>query len=930
MIAAPSFKVQAVALPETVRTRLRAALQRLGANLELVETQTPILETQAQDAVLCTFPSAAFDRCSRLRQDQRIGPLVAITQDPAAAIVARTAGADAAVHLLHLSEVAKQVTQLLALEAVRKRQGLDGPVVGDLFRAMPGMVYLADPKTFQFTYVSDRAESMLGFPRAQWTEEADFWIHHLHPDDREASVAYCRTALQELRDHQFEFRMIAQDGRIVWLRDVVQVVVEDGRVVGLHGVMLDITARKHTEQALLQSEQRWHFAVEGTGDGVWDWDATTNRVQFSHRWKEMLGYEDHEIGDRLEEWKDRVHPDDLVGVFAKLQPHLEGKVASYSSEHRLRTKDGRWKWILDRGKVLERDAEGRPLRVVGTHSDITERKRDEALREEQAAVLEMIARGAAPDATLDRLLRAFELRDDGMLCSVMVLDDEGKRLIANSAPNLPPDLVRALDGIEIGPNSTCCGAAVHHRETRIVDEIASDPLWASKREVARRCGIKASLSVPLYDAHRNPIGTFSVFHKHTGRPDASHISWITSAAQTATLCITAARAERQRISLEAQLRHAQKLEAMGTLAGGIAHDFNNILAAILGNVELARAELARGGEVQNNLDEIGKATQRATSLVRQILTFSRRQIVERQAISLKPVLEEGMRLLRATLPASVDLSLSVAADAPDVLADPTQIQQILINLGTNAWHAFEGRGGHLRLHLERVELDAEQARRHANLSAGTYALLTVNDNGKGMDQATLERVFEPFFTTKPAGQGTGLGLSVVHGIVRNHEGAILVDSSPGKGTTFRIWLPASGPAAKASNVAKTGLQQGRGERVLYLDDEPQLAEVGRRMLTLLGYSPEVFVRPADALAALREAPHRFDAIVTDFNMPIMSGVEFATAVRGIAEKMPVILSSGFMTDAVKQSARALGIQQFIAKPNTMQELGESLRASLAK
>ena len=910
--------------------RLSSALQRLGSNLDVVETQTPIVDGATQDAVLCAFPSATFDRCSRLRQDRRIGPLVAITQDTAASIVARTAGADATVHAMLMSELATQVTHLLELEATRQQQGLNGSVAGDLFRAMPGMVYLADPKTFQFTYVSDRAESILGFPRAQWTEETDFWIHHLHPDDRDASVAYCRTAMQELRDHQFEFRMIAQDGRIVWLRDVVQVLVEDGCVVGVHGVMIDITARKQTEHALLQSEQRWHFAVEGTGDGVWDWDATTNKVQFSHRWKEMLGYADDEIGDRLEEWKDRVHPDDLENVFAQLQPHLEGKVAAYSSEHRLRTKDGRWKWILDRGKVLARDAQGKPLRVVGTHCDITERKRDEALRHEQAAVLEMIARGAPPDATLDRLLRAFELRDDGMLCSVMVLDDEGRLLIRSAAPNLPQEFLHALDGIPVGKTSTCCGAAVHDRETKIVDDIATDPLWANHRELALRHGLHASLSVPLFDSHRNPIGTFSVFHKCTGRPDSGHLSWITSAAQTATLCITAARAERQRLSLEAQLRHAQKLEAMGTLAGGIAHDFNNILAAILGNVELARAELDRGGEVRSNLDEIGKATQRATSLVRQILTFSRRQIVERQAISLKPVLEEGLRLLRATLPASVDLSLTITPDAPDVLADPTQIQQILINLGTNAWHAFEGRGGQLRLCLERVELDAEQARRHANLSAGTYALLTVNDNGKGMDQATLERVFEPFFTTKPAGQGTGLGLSVVHGIVRNHEGAILVDSSPGKGTTFRIWLPASDSAAKVSNVTKTGLQQGHGEHVLYLDDEPQLAELGRRMLTLLGYAPEVFLRPADALAALREAPERFDAIVTDFNMPIMSGVEFTSAVRAITASLPVILSSGFMTDAVKQSAKALGIQQFIAKPNTMQELGESLRASLAK
>ena len=227
-----------------------------------------------------------------------------------------------------------------------------------------------------------------------------------------------------------------------------------------------------------------------------------------------------------------------------------------------------------------------------------------------------------------------------------------------------------------------------------------------------------------------------MFHHQVGRPETTQGAWIASAAQSATLCIHAARAERQRVSLEAQLRHAQKLEAMGTLAGGIAHDFNNILAAILGNVELARAELARGGGVGGNLEEIGKATQRATALVRQILTFSRRQIVERQAISLRPVLEEGLRLLRATLPASVDIALSIAPDTPDVLADPTQIQQILVNLGTNAWHACAGNGGLLSLRIERAELDLEHAREHANLLPGTYALLTVQDNGKGDRKST--------------------------------------------------------------------------------------------------------------------------------------------------------------------------------------------------
>ena len=270
-------------MPEAVLPRLRSALQRLAKHYSVIETQNPITSNGAPSAVLCAFPSSAFDRCSRLRQDRRLGPLIAIVQDPAASIVARAAGADAAVKATDLFELAPQIHTLMGQEATQHPSEIQASVGSSLFRAMPGMVYLADPTTFQFTYVSEQAEVMLGFPRAQWTEEHDFWIHHVHPDDRDASIAYCRAAMAELRDHQFEFRMVAQDGRIVWVRDVVQVLVEHGRVVGVHGVMIDITARKSTEHALLQSEQRWQFALEGAGDGVWDWDASTDKVNFSHK-----------------------------------------------------------------------------------------------------------------------------------------------------------------------------------------------------------------------------------------------------------------------------------------------------------------------------------------------------------------------------------------------------------------------------------------------------------------------------------------------------------------------------------------------------------------------------------------------------------------------------------------------------------------------
>jgi PAS domain S-box-containing protein len=390
-------------------------------------------------------------------------------------------------------------------------------------------------------------------------------------------------------------------------------------------------------------------------------------------------------------------------------------------------------------------------------------------------------------------------------------------------------------------------------------------------------------------------------------------------------------AEFERQALERQLREAQKMESIGTLAGGIAHDFNNILAAILGNVALAREDAGPGHPALASLDQINRAGLRARHLVQQILAFSRR---ERQGLStqaLRPVVEETLGLLRATLPAGVRLD-SVLPESPVLVhADATQLQQVLINLCTNAWHALPERGGRIEVGFERVALDDALRERLPELSAPAYVHLWVRDNGSGMDQATRERIFDPFFTTKPVGRGTGLGLSVAHGIVRAHEGSITLDTAPGQGTVFHLYLPspASGEAALDVSPAPVAVHPGDGQHVLYIDDDEVMRVMVERLLQRAGFRVSTAADAAAGLAALRASPQAFDAVVTDYNMPEQSGIEVARAIALLRPGLPVLISTGYVSDELREQARIAGVRGLLKKENTLEELAALLRELLA-
>jgi PAS domain S-box-containing protein len=386
------------------------------------------------------------------------------------------------------------------------------------------------------------------------------------------------------------------------------------------------------------------------------------------------------------------------------------------------------------------------------------------------------------------------------------------------------------------------------------------------------------------------------------------------------------RAEAERADLEAQLRQAQKLETIGTLAGGIAHDFNNILAAVIGYLHLALAELPPETPAHEYLLEVQRAAQRATDLARQILLFSRRTEQRRQLVLLDEIVEEALQLLRASLPTTIEIRRHVDPEIPPIEADPTQIHQVLMNLCTNAAHAMHG-SGVLELGLTVTDLAPGQADAPATLGAGRYVRLTVRDTGHGMDPGTMERIFEPFFTTKPPGEGTGLGLSVVHGIVAAHGGAIHVESAPGRGTTFTVYLPVSVAAAPADAASAPADLTGQ-ERVLVVDDDAPVAAVTQRVLERSGYRVTMRTSSAEALALVRADPAQFDLLLTDQTMPHLTGMELAEAVHALRPDLPIILTSGFAEVPGAPERRALGIRELLLKPANPRDLASAVRRVL--
>jgi len=379
---------------------------------------------------------------------------------------------------------------------------------------------------------------------------------------------------------------------------------------------------------------------------------------------------------------------------------------------------------------------------------------------------------------------------------------------------------------------------------------------------------------------------------------------------------------------EKQLQQVMKLQAIGTLAGGIAHDFNNILFPIVGYTELTMDDVPEDSQARQNLEEVLKAANRAKELVQQILTFSRQSSQERRPLKVQYLIKEATKLLRATIPSSIEIECNIDESCGPIKGDPTQIHQIIMNLCTNAYHALQETGGKLEVSLKEIYISYEQSLDRVGMKIGKHIELMVKDSGHGMEPQVIERIFEPYFTTKEQGKGTGLGLSVIHGIVKSHGGDITVSSRPGNGATFKVYLPIIDDIEEEIHVIEPLIAIHGEERILLVDDEAQIIDIEQQILERLGYKVTPKTDSEEALEEFAAQPDRFDLVITDMTMPKMTGDQLARRMMDIKPQIPVILCTGFNEAISEEKALAMGIDKFVMKPIVKDELASTIRTVL--
>ncbi|MEE9910635.1 MAG: PAS domain S-box protein [Deltaproteobacteria bacterium] len=686
-----------------------------------------------------------------------------------------------------------------------------------------------------------------------------------------------------------EYKSLHKNGSTTFSEVSISLVRDkSGKPVGFRVVGRDITDRKRAEEALRESEEKFRVLVDSTPTAVALYQE--DRWIYVNKAAEIIcGYTQEEL-QSMNFW-DIVHPDFRQIIREEGKKRQRGETVKNRYEFKITTKDGREKWVDLSGSSMM--LQGRVAGVISVR-DITERKKaEEELREAHRRLDEIIE--YLPDATL-------------------VIDMDGKVIAWNKA-------IEQMTGIKardmLGKGNYEYALPFYGERRPILIDLVLRPQEEGEAKYVRTERRDRVLEGEAYMPALGGGEAYLFVKASALRDSKGNIVGAIESIRDIT--------DRRR--LESQLRQAQKMEAIGTLAGGIAHDFNNILASMMGFTEMATRETRRA--VRNDyLDQVLKACERAKNLVDQILAFSRQREQERRPVDIRLVLKEALGLLRATLPSTIEMKPDITGEEMPVLADPTEIHQIIMNLCTNAAHAMREAGGMLTIRLSGIEILHPADSPNPDLRLGAYAQLTVGDTGHGIDAAIKDKIFDPFFTTKKDREGTGLGLSVVYGIVKNAGGAIAIQSAAGCGTTFTVYLPCASFAAGGKENHQQNMDLRGQERILFVDDEELIVKMAKIFFESLGYSITAVTSSLEALQLFQDHPGGFDLVVTDMTMPRMTGAELSSAILKIRPELPIILCTGYSNAINTETAQKLNIRALLMKPVSLNEMGLVVRKVL--
>ena len=646
--------------------------------------------------------------------------------------------------------------------------------------------------------------------------------------------------------------------------------------------MLRSSVRQKTKE-LKESAERFRSLVSNIPGIVYRCanDANWTMLFISHEIDPVSDYPASDfINNAVRSYASIIHPGDLDLVDLAVQKGVKEKT-SYTMEYRICRADGHIRWVREQGQGVFAP-NGILLWLDGVILDITNRKQAEEALQKSEKKYRLIFENTP--------IGHFFFDEKGVIveCNnnfVSIIGSSREALIGLNMMNLPDKKMvltvrEALSG-RIGRYED-----VYHSVT------------------AKKATPMRALFAPMISEGGDILGCVGIIEDITERKQA----------------------EEERANLEKQLLQSHKMEAIGTLAGGIAHDFNNILAIINGYTEMAM-DKNQNENMEQDLREILNGSQRATNLVKQILTFSRQDDHEMKPLDIKVLLKEAVKFLRSSIPTTIEINQQLTEESCNILADPTQMHQIIMNLCTNASHAMKVAGGTLKIELANVELAKDEIPSHPDLQTGHYVKLTISDTGHGIDPALIQNIFDPFFTTKSVDEGTGLGLSVVYGIVKSHGGIINVYSEPDKGAAFHVYLPRI-TYGEYMKVDRRKPVTGGTERILFVDDEPALVDLGRRMLSSLGYYVTSVLSSVAALHLFQAKPESFDLVITDMTLPKMTGIDLSRELLKIRPNIPIILCSGIKDSDTEAQVKAMGIKAYIMKPLTKRELANAIRNTL--